>query len=123
MNSVFRIATVTSLLLLVSGLLFAQDRATAIITSKAPKPAQVDSAVPELAGIVVLCATEPESKSFKNQWRNYVRKQKVSESELGAIIFRVINDAEAQRGNQRLEPRRNARCLSRPPRKNLSPNA
>jgi transcription initiation factor TFIID subunit TAF12 len=81
---------------------FAQDTKTARITSQQSRPAQIDSVVDELQGIVVLCATQSESAEFKKQWRNYIRRHHISEADLGPLIFRVINDAEAYRGNQRM---------------------
>jgi hypothetical protein len=103
MISIIRILTVFLLVLLSSAVLHAQERTTATITSATIEPEPVDSVVPELAGIVVLCATEPDSKELKRQWRIYVRKNMVNEKDLGAVIFKVINDAEAHRGNNRMK--------------------
>ena len=87
---------------LLAALTFAQDTKTARVTSLEPRPTQIDSVVDELQGIVVLCAKQPESEEFKKQWRNYIRRHHISEADLGPLIFRVINDAEAYRGNQRM---------------------
>jgi hypothetical protein len=102
MYLILRIAISTSLLFLVTSSLMAQDTKTATITSKEPKTVQIDSVVDDLQGIVVLCATEPDSKEFMEQWRAYIRLHKISTTDLGPLIFRVVNDAEAYRGNQRL---------------------
>ncbi len=102
MNMIFRVTISTTVLLLVSASLLAQETKTVRITSAEPKPAQIDSVIPELQGIVVLCATEPESAEFKQQWRNYIRRHDINETELGLLIFQVINEAEAYRGNTRL---------------------
>lgn len=102
MNKIFRVTVSSAVLLLLAVSLFAQETKTARVTSQQPKPAQIDSVIPELAGIVVLCATQPDSAEFKKQWRDYVRRHHLSETDLGPLIFRVINHAEAYRGNQRL---------------------
>ena len=99
---ILRMMISTIALLLITASSMAQETKTARITSKESKPEPIESVIPELAGIVVLCATEPQSEEFKQQWRNYVRRHNVSETDLGAHIFRIINDAEAYRGNHRL---------------------
>ncbi len=106
---ILRTTILTTVLLLVVASLFAKnpqdrtgDRKTATLTSKEAEPAHIDAAVDDLQGVVVLCATEPDSTEFKKQWRDYVRRHKISKTELGFLIFRVINDAEAYRGNLRL---------------------
>jgi hypothetical protein len=105
MYLILRISVSTIFLFLVSSSVIAQDTKTATITSKEPKPVRVDSVVPELQGIIVLCATEPDSAEFADQWRNYIRRHKTSKNDLGPLIFRVINEAEAYRGNKRLNRR------------------
>lgn len=101
MNMIFRMMISTTLLFLAANSLGAQETQTARITSKEFEPTQVDSIVPELQGIVVLCATQPDSKQFIRHWRDYVGRHHVTEAGLGPLIFQVINEAEAYRGNQR----------------------
>jgi len=102
MNMVLRMMISTVMLLLLTASSMAQETKSARITGTESKPEQIESVIPELGGIVVLCATEPESADFKQQWRNYIRQHKVSQTDLGIHIFRIINDAEAYRGNHRL---------------------
>ena len=99
---IFRMMISTTLLFLTFNSLSAQETQTARITSKESRPAQVDSVIPELQGIVVLCATQPDSQQFIIQWRDFVQRQNVTETGLSALIFQVINEAEAYRGNHRL---------------------
>lgn len=65
----------------------------------------IDSVIPELQGIVVLCAKKPDSSQFKTAWINYLKKNRVNRSELGSLIFQVINDAEAYGGNHNMRRR------------------
>ena len=101
MNLILRAWFSTTILLLTLPAM-AQDSRPATITAREAKPVPIDSVIPELAGIVVLCATDSGSTEFEDQWRTYVRRHGVDEAELGHLIFRVINDAEAYRGNRRL---------------------
>ena len=100
MKMIFRMMISTTLLFLAANSLSAQETQTARITSKESTP--VDSVIPELQGIVVLCATQPDSQQFIIQWRDFVQRQNVTETGLSALIFQVINEAEAYRGNHRL---------------------
>ena len=102
MYLILRVTISASLLFLVAASLIAQDTKTATITSKEPKTVHIDSVVDDLQGIVVLCATEPDSTEFMDQWRDYIRLHKIGKADLGPLIFRVVNDAEAYRGNRRL---------------------
>jgi hypothetical protein len=99
---ILRITVSTAVFLLLSWSVLAQETKTVRITSKEPKPVHIDSVIPELQGIVVLCATEPDSAEFNDQWRNFTRRHKIRKNDLGPLIFRVINEAEAYRGNERL---------------------
>jgi len=102
MYLILRVTISASLFFLVASSLIAQDTKTATITSKEPKTVHIDSVVDDLQGIVVLCATEPDSTEFMGQWRDYIRLHKIGKADLGPLIFRVVNDAEAYRGNRRL---------------------
>ena len=93
----------TSGVSMVSAPASAQDAKPAKLSSAQAKPVPIDSVVDELQGIVVLCATEPDSAEFDQQWRNYIRRHRVGEADLGPLIFKVINEAEAYRGNRRLD--------------------
>lgn len=70
-----------------------------VARSSSSEDTAIDSVIPELQGIVVLCATKPDFSQFKTAWINYLKKNRVNRSELGSLIFQVINDAEAYRGN------------------------
>jgi len=76
-----------------------------VARSSSSEDTTVESVIPELQGIVVLCATEPDSAQFKTAWINYLKKNRVKRSELGSLIFQVINDAEAYRGNHDMRRR------------------
>lgn len=64
-------------------------------------PGTTDSVVPELQGIVVLCATEPKSDEFKKQWAAYVRHNYKPGMNLDAVIKDVLRRADAYRTHQR----------------------
>jgi hypothetical protein len=58
-----------------------------------------ESVVPELAKIVVLCATEEEEK-FKQEWSKYVSDHDLKGAELKKTIREVSNQAEAYRARE-----------------------
>lgn len=67
------------------------------------QPAEpVESAVPELAKIVVLCAEEEEEK-FKAEWSKYVKHHDLKDSALQKTIREVSESASAQRSAERSE--------------------
>jgi len=68
--------------------------------SKGSDPGTTESVVPELQGIVVLCATEPQSAGFKKQWAAYVRGNYKSGMKIDAVIEDVLRRADAYRNRQ-----------------------
>lgn len=69
--------------------------------SRESDPGTTDSVVPELQGIVVLCATEPQSAEFKKQWAAYVRHNYEPAMNIDAVIKDVLLRADAYRAKQR----------------------
>lgn len=69
----------------------------------------VDSVVPTLQGIVVLCATEPASPEFKDAWSRYIERHPVAAADLDALIDDVLERAEAYRAERSSNPRTNRR--------------
>lgn len=67
---------------------------------KGSDPGTTESVVPELQGIVVLCATEPQSAEFKKQWSAYVRNNYKPGMNINAVIDDVIRQAGAYRVTQ-----------------------
>lgn len=59
----------------------------------------VDSAIPELAGIVVLCARE-EKEKFEKEWGKYVKHHKLEGRELQKTIQEVSDKAAKQRKSE-----------------------
>ena len=55
------------------------------------------STIPELAGIVVLCAFDSRSAEFKREWRTYVGANNLKGTDLERTISYVIEEARAQR--------------------------
>jgi len=60
-------------------------------------PGTTDSAVPELASIVVLCATKPDSTEFKKAWRNWLSSNYQPGMDVDATIADVLQRADKQR--------------------------
>ena len=56
-----------------------------------------ESVVPELASIVVLCATDPQSPEFEQSWSAYLREHRPQGNELNQLINQVLREAEAHR--------------------------
>jgi hypothetical protein len=84
--------------------------------SKDSDPGTSDSAIPELSGIVVLCATKPDSAEFKDQWATYVRKHYEPGMDIDAVIDDVLRQADAYRARHRNKSRSSAA-------KTIQPNA
>lgn len=76
-----------------------------VVRSGSNEDTAIDSVIPELQGIVVLCAKQPDSSQFRTAWINYLKSNRVKRSELGGLIFQVINDAEAYGGNHNMRRR------------------
>ena len=55
------------------------------------------SAIPELAGIVVLCATDAQSSQFKRDWGAYVGANNLKGLDLERTVTYVIDEARVQR--------------------------
>ena len=94
--------------------------------TKGSDPGTSDSAIPELAGIVVLCATEPDSAEFKNQWAAYVRKHYEPGMDIDAVIDDVLRQADAYRARHRNTSRSSAARAVQPnaqTRKNMQSTA
>ena len=64
-------------------------------------PGTTESVIPELQGVVVLCATEPESAEFQTQWAAYLRKNYKRDMDIHAVIDDVLERADAYRAKQR----------------------
>jgi hypothetical protein len=73
---------------------------TATLTVSQPVE-PVESVVPELAKIVVLCAKEEEEK-FKAEWSKYVKHHDLKGRELQKTIHEVSESAAAQRNAERI---------------------
>ena len=67
----------------------------------------VESVIPELQGIVVLCATEPASKAFETAWAAYVEEHEVAADDLDELIADVLRRAQAHRARMATPPRVN----------------
>jgi hypothetical protein len=81
------------------GVTILQDKAR--LTAR-PADGAIDSVADDLQGIVVLCAKAPESAQYRETWLDFVRRGQVAPPDLDRVIFSVINDAEAYRGNHRI---------------------
>jgi hypothetical protein len=68
---------------------------------KGSDPGTTDSVVPELQGIVVLCATKPQSAEFKKQWAAYVRRNYKPGMNIDAVINDVLRRADEYRAGKR----------------------
>lgn len=77
----------------VAGATKARTAGTATLT-QSDSPAE--SVTPELANIVVLCATEQEEK-FEREWRRYVDKHELQGVELAETIAWVSEEAASRR--------------------------
>ena len=96
MNMPLKLFTFALLLIpgvLLTGALHAQ-------TVMSAKPSTTESVVPELASIVVLCATEQEEK-FKEEWAAYVKQNKLEGAELKKAIRKISNEAELYRAREK----------------------
>ena len=56
-----------------------------------------DSSIPELSPIVVLCATEPNSKKFKKKWKSWLADNYRPGMDVDAIIADVVRQADRHR--------------------------
>jgi len=68
---------------------------------KGRDPKTTESVVPELQGIVVLCATEPESAEFKKQWAAYVRGNYKPGMNIDTVIKDVLRRADDYKAKKR----------------------
>lgn len=59
----------------------------------------IDSIANDLQRIVVLCATEPASKTFETEWANYVSAHYRRGVDVDALIDDVLRRAEAYRAS------------------------
>jgi len=94
----------TRFLLVTIGLLFTSG---SIAVEQKGKPDRIwsgdsttESVVPELADIVVLCATD-EDKKFAKEWSIYVARKDLKGTELQKTINWVSNEAAIQRKKNR----------------------
>ena len=96
----------TPLILIISTLVFITANATA--GEKPTRSAQlkvavqaepVESVVPELASIVVLCATE-KKKEFEKEWGQYVAHHELKGAALQKTIREVSNQADVYRAKE-----------------------
>ena len=90
----------TSLILMTIALIFAVGSTVAgeksRVVSISTGENTADSVVPELAEIVVLCATEKEKK-FKKEWSRYVAYNDLEGDKLQETISWVSDEAASQR--------------------------
>ena len=68
---------------------------------KAGDPVPTESVIPELQGIVVLCATEPQSAEFKQQWAAYVRGNYKPGMDIDTVIKDVLRRADEYKAGKR----------------------
>lgn len=68
---------------------------------KGRDPITTESVVPELQGIVVLCATEPQSAEFKKQWAAYVRGNYKPGVNIDTVIKDVLRRADEYNAKKR----------------------
>ena len=71
------------------------------ITASDTDPSAIDSVVDYLQGIVVLCATQPQSAKFKNAWTTRVRQHYQLDMDIDAVISDVLKRASAYNSTQR----------------------
>ena len=81
--------------------MFAQSNDRTDVRALETDAVAVDSAVDELAGIVVLCATQPQSVEFKNAWTTWVRQHHEPGMDIDAVINDVLTRARAYNTTQR----------------------
>ena len=71
------------------------------ITASDSDASAIDSVVDDLQGIVVLCATQPQSAEFKNAWTTWVRQHHQPGMDIDAVINDVLKRASAYNSTQR----------------------
>ena len=81
--------------------IFAQSTGRTGITAPNTEPSTIDSVVDELNGIVVLCATQPQSVEFKNSWTTWVRQHHQPGMNIDAVIDDVLKRASVYNSTQR----------------------
>jgi hypothetical protein len=81
--------------------MFAQSNDRTDVRASETDAVAVDSVVDELAGIVVLCATQPQSVEFKNAWTTWVRQHHQPGMDIDAVINDVLTRARAYNATQR----------------------
>ncbi|MDJ0926070.1 MAG: hypothetical protein QNJ73_00350 [Gammaproteobacteria bacterium] len=59
-----------------------------------------ESVVPELQGVVVLCATKPNSAELEDAWTEYLEYHYDDDTDLDRLIDTVISRANAHRRKQ-----------------------
>ena len=96
MKTRFILMTIT--LFLVSGSIVAGEKSKSGRISSGEST--TESVVPELADIVVLCATEEEEK-FEKEWSRYVAQYDLKGVELQKTIIWVSDEAAIQRKKNR----------------------
>ena len=60
----------------------------------------VESVIPELQGVVVLCATKPNSQELADAWTEYLEYHYDDDTDLDQLINTVISRANAHRQKQ-----------------------
>ena len=81
--------------------LFAQSTDRTDVKAPDTEPVAIDSVVDDLSGIVVLCATQPQSAEFKNAWTTWVRQHHQPGMDIDAVINDVLTRASAYNSTQR----------------------
>lgn len=80
--------------------LFGQSAGRTDIRATDTDPVAIDSVVDDLASIVVLCATQPQSAEFKNAWTTWIRQHHQPGMDINAVIKDVFNRAKAYNSTQ-----------------------
>jgi len=84
--------------LILAGPAMAQERAVTMAVAEPSEP--VESVIPELAGIVVLCAKDDPAE-FEKAWRAYLADNDLKGKELQNTIRNIVDQADTLRANQK----------------------
>ena len=80
--------------------IFAQNNDRTDVRASETDAVAVDSVVDYLDGIVVLCATQPQSVEFKNAWTTWVHQHHQPGMDIDAVINDVLTRARAYNATQ-----------------------
>lgn len=76
-------------------------------------PATVDSVAEDLQKVVVLCATQPQSKTFDRAWVNYLQRHKVAANQVDLLITEIMRRAERHRATHNIRPKPKEQTVDR----------